>query len=172
MLRQDLLENNLEIMSTLIPAIKKYAKDAIIINLAEPVDTLTYYLIKKGGFPKERVLGVSGALDATRLREFIAQELNVSSVDTTALILGGHHDYMLIPPRYARVEGIPIIELMPEERVEALVARTRKAGSEIVSELKRPAGLRSGCLLHDRRTNSGQLEVHFKLQRCDIPFCF
>jgi malate dehydrogenase len=136
MLRQDLLEHNIKVMDELIPEIKKNAENAIIINLAEPVDTLTYYLIKKGGFDKKRVMGVSGALDSTRLREFIAQELDVASVDTTALILGGHHDYMLIPPRYARVEGVPITELLSEEKVEALVARTRKAGSEIVESLK------------------------------------
>jgi malate dehydrogenase len=136
MMRQDLLESNIKVMDAVIAEIKKHAPKAIIINLTEPVDTLTYYLIKKGGFDPKKVMGVSGALDATRLREFIAEELNVSSVDTTAIVLGGHHDYMVILPRYARVEGIPVTELLPADKVDSLVARTRKAGSEIVESLK------------------------------------
>jgi malate dehydrogenase len=136
MMRQDLLEQNIQVMDSIIEKVKQHAPKAILINLTEPVDTLTYYLIKKGGFNPSKVMGVSGALDSTRLREFIAQELNVSSVDTTAIIIGGHHDYMVILPRYARVEGIPITELLPHEKVESLVARTRRAGSEIVESLK------------------------------------
>lgn len=136
MMRQDLLEQNIQVVDQIIENIKKYAPDAILINLTEPVDTLTYYLIKKGGFDPSKVMGVSGALDSSRLREFIAQELDVSSVDTTAIVIGGHHDFMVIPPRYARVEGIPISELLPPEKVENLIARTRRAGTEIVESLK------------------------------------
>lgn len=136
MMRLDLLDQNLKVIDEIIKAIKKYTPNATIINLTEPVDTLTYYFIKKGGFKPNKVMGVSGALDSSRLREFIAQELDVSSVDTTAIIIGGHHDYMVILPRYARVEGIPISELLPPEKVESLITRTRKAGSEIVENLK------------------------------------
>jgi len=136
MMRLDLLEQNIKIVDDIITNIKKHAPKAVVINLTEPVDSLTYYIIKKGKFDPKKVLGVSGALDSSRLREFIAQELDVSSVDTTALVLGGHHDYMVILPRYARVEGIPITELMPPEKVEALIDRTRRAGSEIVDSLK------------------------------------
>lgn len=136
MMRQDLLEYNIEVIDAIMPEVQKHAPKAIVINLSEPVDSLTYYIIKKWGFNPKKVLGVSGALDSSRLREFIAQELNVSSVDTTAIIIGGHHNYMLILPRYARVEGIPITELLPTEKIEALVARTRSAGSEIVESLK------------------------------------
>ena len=136
MLRQELLEENVVVIDNIIDQIKKYAPKAVLINLTEPVDVLSYYLIKKGGFPKDKVMGVSGALDSSRLREFIAQELNVSSVDTTALILGGHHDYMVILPRFARVEGVPITELLPPEKVEELILRTRRAGTEIVENLK------------------------------------
>lgn len=136
MMRQDLLEHNIKIVDDIIEKVKEFAPKSILINLTEPVDTLTYYVIKKWGFDEKRVMGVSGALDSSRLREFIAQELDVSSVDTTAIIIGGHHDYMVIPPRYARVEGIPITELLPPERVEKLIDRTRKAGSEIVDSLK------------------------------------
>ncbi len=136
MLRLDLLEQNMKVMDELIKVIKKYEPNAIIINLTEPVDTMTYYIIKAGGFNPSRVLGVSGVLDSTRFREFIAQELDVSSMNTTAIILGGHHDYMVIMPRYARVEGIPITELLPPEKVEKLIERTRRAGTEIVESLK------------------------------------
>ena len=136
MMRQDLLEHNIKVVDEIIEHIKKHAPKAMIINLSEPVDTLTYYIIKKGKFDPKKVLGVSGVLDSTRLREFIAEELNVSSLGTSAIILGGHHDYMVILPRYARVEGIPITELLPPEKVESLVARTRRAGTEIVDSLK------------------------------------
>ena len=136
MMRQDLLEQNVKVIDDVLEKVKKHAPKAILINLTEPVDTLTYYIIKKGGFDPSRVVGVSGALDSSRLREFIAQELSVSSVDTTAIVIGGHHDYMVIPPRYARVEGVPITELLPPEKVESLVARTRMAGTEIVESLK------------------------------------
>jgi malate dehydrogenase len=136
MIRQDLLEQNLKVIDDIIEQVKKHAPKAILINLTEPVDVLTYYIIKKGGFEPRKVIGVSGRLDASRLREFIAQELNVSSKDTTALVIGGHHDYMVIPPRYARVEGIPISELLPPEKVESLITRTRRAGIEIVESLK------------------------------------
>jgi len=136
MMRQDLLEQNVKVIDDILEKVKKHAPKAILINLTEPVDTLTYYIIKKGSFSSSKVMGVSGALDSSRLREFIAQELNVSSVDTTAIIIGGHHDYMVIPPRYARVEGVPITELLPPEKVESLVARTRVAGTEIVESLK------------------------------------
>jgi len=137
MLRLDLLESNKKIVDDVIDRITKHAPDAVIVNLTEPVDTLTYYIVKKGGFSSEKVMGVSGALDSTRLREFIAEELEVSSVDTTALVLGGHHDYMVILSRYARVEGIPITELLPPEKVENLIEKTRKAGKEIIENLKR-----------------------------------
>jgi malate dehydrogenase len=136
MMRLDLMEQNINVVEMITKEIKKYAPKAIVINLTEPVDTLTYYILKTGGFDKKKVMGVSGALDSSRLREFIAQELDVASVDTTAIILGGHHDYMVILPRYARVEGVPISELMAPEKVEALVERTRRAGSEIVESLK------------------------------------
>lgn len=136
MMRLDLLDQNIKVIDEIIKVIQKFTPNSIIINLTEPVDTLTYYIIKKAGFDFKKVMGVSGALDSSRLREFIAQELNVSSVDTTSIVIGGHHDYMVILPRYSRVEGIPISELLPPEKVESLITRTRKAGTEIVENLK------------------------------------
>jgi malate dehydrogenase len=136
MLRLDLLEQNIKIIDHVVAQISAYAPDATIINLTEPVDSLTYYILKKNGFKAQKVMGVTGVLDSARLRKFIAKELDVSIVDTTAIVIGGHHDYMVIPPRYARVEGIPITELMPRERVDNLIERTRNAGKEIVDLLK------------------------------------
>jgi malate dehydrogenase len=136
MLRLDLLEQNVKIIDHILQQIKKFAPKAIIINLTEPVDTLTYYIIRKGGFSQKKVMGVSGVLDSTRLRKFIAKEMDVSIVDTTAIVIGGHHDYMVVPLKYARVEGIPIKELLSPEKVDALIARTRQAGREIVEHLK------------------------------------
>ncbi len=136
MLRFDLLEQNVKVIDSIIEKIKTYAPKAIIIVLTEPVDALVYYTLKKGGFKPNKVLGVAGVLDSARLCEFIANELNVSTIDTTAIILGGHHDYMVILPRYTRVEGVPITELLPKEKIEELIIRTRNAGAEIISDLK------------------------------------
>ncbi len=136
MSRLDLLEENIKIINPIIDEIKKYSPDAIVVVVTEPVDTLSYYVWKKGGFDAKKVVGMTGVLDTTRLREFISKELQVSTADTTAIVLGGHHDYMVILPRYARVEGIPITELLPQERVQKIIKRTREAGNEILSYLK------------------------------------
>ncbi len=136
MSRLDLLETNAKVMDPIMPQIKKHAPNAIIINVTEPVDALTCYLWKKGGFDPKKVIGMTGVLDTTRLREFISKELQVSTANTTAVVIGGHHDFMVIIPRYASVEGIPITQLLPKERIDNLIKRTRSAGSEILSYLK------------------------------------
>ncbi len=136
MMRLDLLEHNIPVVDQITQEIKRHAPEAVIINLTEPVDTTSYYLVKKGGFSSKKVMGVSGDLDSTRLREFVARELNLSSVNMTALILGGHHDYMVILPRYCRVEGIPIGEILSPEKIETIVGMTRKAGNDIVKNLQ------------------------------------
>jgi malate dehydrogenase len=136
MSRLDLLETNAKVVDPIIPMIKKHAPEAVIINITEPVDALTYYLWKKGGFDPKKVIGMTGVLDTTRLREFISKELQVSTANTTAVVIGGHHDFMVIIPRYASVEGIPITQLLPQERIENLIKRTRSAGSEILAHLK------------------------------------
>jgi len=136
MLRLDLLELNVKVIDSIVKEIVTYAPDSTVIILTEPVDAITYYTLKISGLKPEKVMGVAGVLDSTRLCEFVAEELNVSTADTTAIILGGHHDYMVILPRYARVEGIPITELLPKEKIDRLIERTRNAGAEIVSNLK------------------------------------
>ena len=136
MSRLDLLETNAKVIDPLIPQIKQYAPEAIIINITEPVDALTCYIWKKGKFDPKKIIGMTGVLDTTRLREFISKELQVSTANTTAVVIGGHHDYMVIIPRYASVEGIPITQLLPQEKIDNLIKRTRAAGSEILSYLK------------------------------------
>ncbi len=136
MSRLDLLEVNAQVIDPIIQKIKQYTPNAIIINITEPVDALTYYIWKKGGFESKKIIGMTGVLDTTRLREFISKELQVSTADTTALVIGGHHDYMAILPRYARVEGIPITQLLPKEKINKIIKHTREAGTEILSYLK------------------------------------
>lgn len=136
MSRLDLLEVNAKVIEPIIQKIKQYTPTAIIINITEPVDALTYYIWKKGGFESKKIIGMTGVLDTTRLREFISKELQVSTADTTALVIGGHHDYMAILPRYARVEGIPITQLLPKEKINKIIKHTREAGTEILSYLK------------------------------------
>ncbi len=136
MSRLDLLEVNAQVIEPIIQKIKQYTPTAIIINITEPVDALTYYIWKKGGFESKKTIGMTGVLDTTRLREFISKELQVSTADTTALVIGGHHDYMAILPRYARVEGIPITQLLPKEKINKIIKHTREAGTEILSYLK------------------------------------
>ncbi|MGB3479484.1 MAG: malate dehydrogenase [bacterium] len=136
MSRLDLLEQNAKIIAPIIGKIKQYTPETKIIVVTEPVDAMSCYIWKKGGFKRNQVIGMTGVLDTTRLREFISKELQVSTVNTTALVMGGHHDYMVILPRYARVEGIPITQLLPKEKITNIIRRTREAGSEILSYLK------------------------------------
>jgi malate dehydrogenase len=136
MSRLDLLETNAKVIDPIISEIKKHAPKAVIINITEPVDALTYYILRKGDFDPKKVIGMTGVLDTSRLREFISKELQVSTANTTAIVIGGHHDFMVIIPRYASVEGIPITQLLPQEKIENLIKRTRAAGSEILSYLK------------------------------------
>jgi malate dehydrogenase len=97
---------------------------------------MTYLALKASKFPKSRVVGMAGALDAARFRTFIAMALNVSVADTQAMLLGGHGDDMVPLPRYSTVSGIPVTELLPQDQIEKIVERTRKAGGEIVALLK------------------------------------
>lgn len=136
MSRDDLLATNKRIVHNVTTEIIKYAPDAIIIIVSNPLDAMCHVAYEASGFEKNRVIGMAGVLDAARFRSFIASELNVSVESTHAFVLGGHGDTMVPLPRYSTVAGIPITELMPKERIEALVARTRNGGAEIVSLLK------------------------------------
>ena len=135
MSRDDLVATNSKIMKSITRDIAKHSPNAIIIVLTNPVDAMTYSVFKEAGFPKERVIGQSGVLDTARFRTFIAQELNLSVKDITGFVLGGHGDDMVPLVRYSYAGGIPLETLIPKERLEAIVERTRKGGGEIVGLL-------------------------------------
>ncbi len=136
MSRDELVSANTSIVKTVTEQAVKRSPNCIIIVFANPLDPMCYVALKTSGFPRERVLGQSGMLDTARFRAFIAMELNVSVEDVQAWVLGGHGDDMVPLVRYTTAGGLPISDLMPADRVEAIVNRTRKGGGEIVSLLK------------------------------------
>ena len=135
MSRDDLVATNEKIMIDVSQNIKKYAPDSVIIVLSNPVDAMTYVCQKTTGFPKNRVIGQSGVLDTARFNTFVAQELNVSVEDISGFVLGGHGDDMVPLVRYSYAGGIPLEKILPADRIEAIVERTRKGGGEIVNLL-------------------------------------
>jgi malate dehydrogenase len=136
MTRDDLLFKNAEIVGGVVTQIVSRSGNAILILVTNPLDAMVQLAWKKSGFPSERVIGMAGVLDSSRFRTFIAQELQVSVENVTAFVLGGHGDSMVPLPRYSTVAGIPITELLPPDRVAALVERTANGGAEIVNYLK------------------------------------
>jgi len=136
MSRDDLLKTNTNIMKTVSAEAAKHSPNAIFIIVSNPLDAMCQVAMETSNFPKNRVIGMAGVLDSARFRTFIAMELNVSVENTHAFVLGGHGDTMVPLPRFSTVAGIPITELMPKDRIEAIVDRTRKGGGEIVSLLK------------------------------------
>lgn len=136
MSRDDLISTNAGIIKSVTQQIAKYSPDAILIIVSNPLDAMCHVAFDASGFPKSRVLGMAGVLDSARFRAFIAMELNVSVENTHAFVLGGHGDTMVPLPRYSTVAGIPITELMSQDRIDALVKRTANGGAEIVGLLK------------------------------------
>lgn len=135
MSRDDLVQINQAVMKSVSKEVARTSPDATIIVLTNPVDAMTYTVYKETGFPKNRVIGQSGVLDTARFRAFVAEELNVSVKDITALVLGGHGDTMVPLTRYASVGGVPLESLIESERLEQIVKRTRGGGGEIVNLL-------------------------------------
>ncbi|MCF8145389.1 MAG: malate dehydrogenase [Deltaproteobacteria bacterium] len=136
MSRDDLLSTNMGIMASVTREVAAVAPDAVLIIVSNPLDAMCHVAYDVSGFPKNRVLGMAGVLDSARFRAFIAMELNVSVENTHAFVLGGHGDTMVPLPRYSTVAGIPITELLSQERIDAMVERTRNGGAEIVGLLK------------------------------------
>ncbi len=136
MSRDDLLAKNVEIVETCIGKAAKLSPKAVIIVVTNPLDAMCEVARRVSGFPRSRVIGMAGILDSARMRSFIAMELGVSVENTHAFVLGGHGDSMVPLARYSTVAGIPITKLLPQERIDAIIERTRKAGGEIVSLLK------------------------------------
>jgi malate dehydrogenase len=136
MSRDDLLLKNAEIIKGVSSQIARYSPDAHIIMVSNPLDVMAYVAMKAAGFPKNRVIGMAGVLDSARFRAFVAMELNVSVEDVHALVLGGHGDTMVPMPRFCNVSCIPLTTLLPKDRIDAIIERTRHAGAEIVNLLK------------------------------------
>jgi malate dehydrogenase len=136
MSRDDLMNTNAGIVKAVVASAAAVSPNAILIMVTNPLDVMCHVAMQASGFPRERVLGMAGVLDSARFRTFIAMELGVSVEDTHAFVLGGHGDTMVPLPRYSTVAGIPITELMPAERLAALVDRTANGGAEIVALLK------------------------------------
>jgi malate dehydrogenase len=141
MSRDDLVEINLKVMSQVGAGIRKYAPNAFVICITNPLDVMVWALQKYSGLPTSHVVGMAGVLDSARFRYFLAQEFNVSVEDVTAFVLGGHGDTMVPLPRYSTVAGIPLPDLVAmkwttQQRIDEIVQRTRDGGAEIVSLLK------------------------------------
>jgi malate dehydrogenase len=136
MSRDDLLMKNYQIVKGVTEQVVTFSPHSILIVVSNPLDAMVQTAFKISGFPKSRVIGMAGILDSARFRTFIAAELDASVENIHAFVLGGHGDTMVPLPRYSTVAGIPITELLPKERIDALVKRTRDGGAEIVSLLK------------------------------------
>jgi malate dehydrogenase len=133
MSRSDILDINARVVSDILDGVMQYAPDAMILMVTNPVDVMTYVAWQKTGWPRRRIFGLSGVLDAARMASFIALETGFSIKDVTALVLGGHGDSMVPMPRFTTINGIPIEHFMSAEAIERIVQRTRNGGAEILS---------------------------------------
>jgi malate dehydrogenase len=136
MSREDLVATNKAIMGQVVEEVVKHSPNAFLIVVSNPLDTMTYLAKHVSGFPRSRVMGQAGVLDSSRCRALVAEALQVSVEDTQAIVLGGHGDEMVPVPQYCTVAGIPVSQLLPKEKLDKIVERTRKAGGEIVALLK------------------------------------
>ncbi|HLH74510.1 MAG TPA: malate dehydrogenase [Chloroflexota bacterium] len=136
MSRDELLAVNQQVITTVVQAIVRYSPECVIVMLTNPVDAMTQLAYKVSGFPSNRVVGQAGILDTARYKTFIALELGVSFQNVDAYVLGGHGDAMVPLPRYTIVGGRPLTSLLPADKIEAIVERTRRGGEEIVKLLK------------------------------------
>ncbi len=136
MSRDDLLATNAKIMKSVCTGIKEYAPNSVVIIVSNPLDAMAFVAKETLDFPKNRIIGMAGVLDSARFRSFIAEETGISVKDIHATVLGGHGDTMVPMPRHCSVGGVPLLEMLGKEKVDALVERTRKGGAEIVGLLK------------------------------------
>jgi malate dehydrogenase len=139
MSRSDLVTTNEGIVSDVVRKVMPGSPDAILIVVSNPLDAMCEVARRVSGLPPERVFGMAGVLDSARMRWFLAEALGVSVESTHAFVLGGHGDTMVPLPRYSTVGGVPVTELLPREKIEAIVQRTRDGGAEIVGLLKTSA---------------------------------
>lgn len=166
MSRDDLITINAEIVKTVTENVIQHSPDAILIIVANPLDVMTYHAYRVSGFPAERVLGMAGILDTARYRAFLAMELNVSPKDIQAMLMGGHGDTMVPLPRYTTISGIPLSEFnISEERLTAIIERTKNGGGEITKLLGTSAWYAPG-------TASAQMvEAILRDQKRIFPCC-
>ncbi|MCB9849080.1 MAG: malate dehydrogenase [Phycisphaerales bacterium] len=132
MSRDDLIETNVKIVGSVAEQVGKAAPDSVLIIVSNPLDAMVYTAWKKSGFPTQRVVGQAGCLDIARYRTFIAMELDCSVEDISALLMGGHGDDMVPLPRYTSVAGIPVTQLIPPDRLSAIIERAKMGGGELV----------------------------------------
>lgn len=132
MSRDDLVEANTKIVKSVAERVREHAPDSIVIVVSNPLDAMVYTAWKSTGFPTNRIVGQAGALDVARFRAFLAMEIGCSVEDITALLLGGHGDDMVPLPRFTSVHGIPVQQLLSEEKITACVERAKQGGGEVV----------------------------------------
>jgi len=169
MSRDDLLGINLKVMKSVGEGIKQYAPNAFVICITNPLDAMVWALREFSGLPAEKVVGMAGVLDAARFRHFLSLEFNVSMKDVTAFVLGGHGDTMVPLTRYSTVAGIPLPDLVEmgwttQEKLDAIVQRTRDGGAEIVGLLK------TGSAFYAPATSAIEMaEAYLKDQKRLLP---
>lgn len=166
MTREQLVDTNAGILRQVIDQVVPRSREAVFIILTNPLDAMTYLAYKVSGLPRERVIGQSGALDTTRFRTFLAMELGVSVRDVDALVIGAHTDKDMVPlASMANVRGIPVSALLPAERLDAIVARTRRGGAEITELMKQSGFTAAGASLVE------MIEAVLLDRRRVIPCC-
>ena len=133
MSRSDVLDVNVGIIDSISADLLKYAPDAMVLIVSNPVDVLTYRVWRQTGWPRHRVFGQAGVLDASRMAAFIAEETGFSTRDITTIVLGGHGDSMVPMPRYCTINGIPVSEFIEEDRLQKIIQRTRDGGAEVLA---------------------------------------
>jgi malate dehydrogenase len=164
MSRDDLLATNLKIMKQVAAGVRDHAPDAFVIVISNPLDAMVYTFKEVSGFPKNRVVGMAGVLDSARFRAFVAWELGVSVQDVTAMVLGGHGDTMVPLIRYCTVAGIPVSQLIAQDKLDAIVERTKGAGGEVVALLKTGSAFVSPAL-----SAIEMAEAHLKDKKRVLP---
>ena len=165
MSRDDLIGTNAKIVTSVTENIIKYSPNCIIIIVSNPLDVMTYQAHLTSKFPRERIMGMAGILDTARFRAFISEELNVSTKDIQALLLGGHGDTMVPLPRYTTVSGIPVTELIEDKKLNDIIERTKFGGGELVKLMGTSAWYAPGSAA------AQMVEAIIKNQKRIFPVC-
>ena len=165
MSRDDLIDTNSKIVKSVTENIIKYSPNCILIIVSNPLDVMTYQAHITSKFPRERIMGMAGILDTARYRAFISDELNVSTKDIQALLMGGHGDTMVPLPRYTTVAGIPVTELIEEKKLSDIIERTKFGGGELVKLMGTSAWYAPGAAA------AQMVEAIVKNQKRIFPVC-